>query len=268
MRKAIAVAASMGGKVFLSISPVPVHWHVVQAAGFAAIMNGVCWKFVAIYRRAVFRTKFKNGLTSDHFSRQMNFNVMHRHLNIIRLGWIRVRAECLAYIQSLDDVDCDLAAFVTWNDYVVPVIYDLLIVIKKSPSELYERVLAHFVIVLYLLDRVLYANAFDFFLRDLLRLKRRLPDFHTWCMANLNRVLVCLHIEYQHKELAPLTEHLSDRGAHAVHSLICSLPAVRDSNVHASTYDGLFKPCRSNGCSLDAASERRWRWDASLPPIL
>ena len=252
VRKAVATAATMGNHIFASLFPVPDHWHAVQAAGFAAILNGICWRFFTIYRKAVFRDKYKSGLTSDHFSRQMNFNVMHRHLNIIRQGWIRVRSDCLAHVEANPNPDPDLLAFVTWNDYIVPVVYDLLIAIKKSPPELYQKLLAHFVIVLYLLDRILYANAFDFFLRDLLRIKRTLPAFYAWFMANLNRVLVCLHIEYQHKELAPLTEHLSDRGAEVVDSLICSLPSLRDSNVHAASYKGLIKP-RHNACSLSEA---------------
>ena len=174
------------------------------------------------------------------------------YLNIIRQGWIRVRSDCLKHVESISEPEPDLLAFVTWNDYIVPVIYDLLIAIKKSPPAIYVKLLTHFAIVLYLLDRILYANALDFFLRDLLRIKRKLPAFYAWFMANLNRVLVCLHIEYQHKELAPFTEHLSDRGADVVDSLICYLPSLRNSNVHAASYEGLIKP-RHNACALSEA---------------
>ena len=68
-------------------------------------------------------------------------------------------------------------------------------------------------------------------------------------MANLNRVAVCLHIEYQHKLLAPFTEHLSERDAGAVDELICQLPQLRNADTHARSYPGLIKP-RTNACSL------------------
>ena len=76
-----------------------------------------------------------------------------------------------------------------------------------------------------------------------------MPTFFWWFCSNLNRVVVCLHIEYQHKELAAFAEHLEERDANAIGPLICSLPAIRDANVHAASYKGLLKP-EADGCSL------------------
>ena len=250
VRKAVALAAKMGKGIFDSIFPTPDHWHATQAAGFASILTGVGWHFFRIYRQAVYLDKHKTGLTADHFSRSMNFTIMYRHLNAIRLGWIRVRVECLAHVATLDSPDPDLETFITWNEYIVPVIYDLLQSVKWSCGGFYEQAaLRHFIIVLYLLDRNLYASAFDTYLRDLFRVKREYPAFYIWFMANLNRAVCCLHIEYQHKLLAPFTEHLTERDADDVDPLVCSLPALRDSNTHAESYIGLIKP-RTNACSL------------------
>ena len=253
VRKAISVSAGLGHHIFDAIFPVPDHWHATQAAGFAALLNGVGWHFFKSYRKATMLDRYNSGLTPDHFSRKMNFNIMYRHLNTIKLGCTRVRDTCLQKIAQARArggyIDPDVEALVTWNEYVVPVVYDLLQVVKKCTPSMYMKAVAHFVIVLYMLDRKLYANAFDFYLRDLLRLKKQNAKFYDWFMANLNRVAVCLHIEYQHKLLAPFTEHLSERDAGAVDELICQLPQLRNADTHARSYPGLVKP-RTNACSL------------------
>ena len=253
VRKSIAVAATLGHGILDCIFPVPDHWHATQAAGFAAIANHACWHFFTRYRRAVFGDKFKADHTPDTLKIGMGFDVMYRHLRIVRLGWLRVRGPLLEAYESLEYIDPDLDAFLTWNEYIVPVIYDLLCVIKHSSEVVYDEALTHFVVVLYMLDRTNYVNAFDLFLRDLNRIRRVHIDFHSWFMANLNRVLVCLHIEYQHKEIAPFTEHLTERDANAVDEIICTLPAIRDSNVHAKTYKGLQKR-HGDGCSTSSTS--------------
>jgi len=175
---------------------------------------------------------------------------MYRHLNAIRLGWLRVRSECLAHRAAMKHAaDPDLEAFLTWVEYAVPVIYDLLQAAKKPTEPFYWCVLVHFAIVLYLLDRTLHVSAFDVYMRDLLLVKRTDAQFYVWFMSNLNRDCVCLHIEYQHKLPAPFTDHLTERDAGTVDPFICSLPALRDSNEHAATYDGLLTP-PSDACSL------------------
>ena len=253
VRKAISVSAGLGHHIFDAVFPVPDHWHATQAAGFAALLTGIGWQFFHHYRKAVMLDRYNSGLTPDHFSRKMNFNIMYRHLNTIKLGWTRVRISCLKKFAEArtrgDYIDPDLEAFVTWNEYVVPVVYDLLQVVKKCTPEMYMKALVHFVVVLYMLDRRLYVNAFDFYLRDLLRVKNRHVGFHHWFMANLNRVAVCLHIEYQHKLLAPFTEHLSERDADAVDRLISTLPQLRNANTHVQSYPGLIKP-RADAFSL------------------
>ena len=126
---------------------------------------------------------------------------MHRHLNTIKLSWCRVRDGCLqkhAQARARGEyIDPDFEVSVTWNECVVPVVYNLLQVVKQCmPAQMYMTALVHFIMVLCMLDRKLYVNAFDFYLRDLLRLKKRNVKFYDWFMANLNRVMVCLHIEY------------------------------------------------------------------------
>ena len=254
VRKAIGHAKSFGSRAFDPIFPVPDHWHATQAAGFAAVLNGIGWRFFRLYRQSVHGGKYKSDLTTDHFSRSMNFTVMYRHLRIIKLGWICVREECIAKLDKMKEageyIDPDLEAFVTWNDYITPIVYDLLQIVKHSAGPFYfSTALPHFIIVLHLRGRTLYSNAFDCYLRDLLRVRAKMPTFFWWFCSNLNRVVVCLHIEYQHKELAAFAEHLEERDANAIGPLICSLPAIRDANVHAASYKGLLKP-EADGCSL------------------
>ena len=84
----------------------------------------------------------------------MNFTVMYRHLRIIKLGWIRVREECIAKLVKMkkagEYIDPDLEVFVTWNDYIVQIVYDLLqtpnrqiflraILLRNSTSSLHHR---------------------------------------------------------------------------------------------------------------------------------
>ena len=118
----------------------------------------------------------------------------------------------------------------------------LQIVKYSSGPSYFATALPHFIIVLHLLGRALYTYAFYCYLRDLLRIRSKMPLFFWWFCSNLNRVVVCLHIEYQHKELAAFAEHLEERDANAIGPLICSLPAIRDANVHAASYKGLLKP--------------------------
>jgi hypothetical protein len=126
------------------------------------------------------------GLTAAHFKRKngMNFNIMYRHLGVIKKGWLRVRSELLPEIARLATKDHDLLAFVTWCDYIVPVVYDLLQAVKRGSGAMYMKILPHcmkilphFIVVLGLLDRSRYLSAFETYSRNLLRTKERLLDF-------------------------------------------------------------------------------------------
>ena len=87
----------------------------------------------------------------------------------------------------------------------------LQIVKYSSGPSYFATALPHFIIVLHLLGRALYTYAFYCYLRDLLRIRSKMPLFFWWFCSNLNRVVVCLHIEYQLKELASFAEHLLQR---------------------------------------------------------
>ena len=173
-----AIAADHTGKLD-PFFPVPDHWHATQAAGFAALTEGVCFRFFKLYRQAIYGAEARMGLTAAHFKRKngMNFNIMYRHLGVIKKGWLRVRSELLPEIARLATKDHDLLAFVTWCDYIVPVVYDLLQAVKRGSGAMYMKILPHFIVVLGLLDRSRYLSAFETYSRDLLRSKERLPDF-------------------------------------------------------------------------------------------
>ena len=98
------------------------------------------------------------------------------------------------------------------------------------------KILPHFIVVLGLLDRSRYLSAFETYSRDLLRSKERLPDFFEWFLGNLNRTTSCVFIEYQHRVLSMLAEHVADRGPEAVDGFICEFEVLREAEGFTNAY--------------------------------